>query len=149
MLLEEVEHRDVEFPAGTVVFASAWNANREAAGDERPERFDITADRGSAKSLTFGAGPHFCLGANLARAELQEGLTFLARHMPGLELDGEPVYGSITGLYGMEALPVRWAAGGVASGEGPDRHPDLRILPGASSTGAVTWGGTCVGESGA
>ena len=111
MLLEPVEFRGVEFPAGSVVFASSWNANREAAGDEQPERFDITAKRGSAKSLTFGAGPHFCLGSNLARAELQEGLTFLARNMPGLELDGEPVYGSITGLYGMEALPVRWAAG--------------------------------------
>jgi cytochrome P450 len=110
MLLEEVEFRGVEFPVGSVVFASAWNANREAAGDEEPERFDITATRGSAKSLTFGAGIHFCLGSNLARAELQEGLTFLARNMPGLELDGEPEYGSITGLYGMESLPIRWQA---------------------------------------
>jgi cytochrome P450 len=103
-----VRFRDVEFPAGSVVFASAWNANREAEGDAEPEAFDITAARGSAKSLTFGAGPHFCLGANLARAELQEGLAFLARKMPGLELDGEPRYGSITGLYGMESLPIRW-----------------------------------------
>jgi cytochrome P450 len=110
VLLEPLEYRDVEFPAGSVVFASAWNANREATGDSEPERFDITAPRGSARSLTFGAGPHFCLGSNLARAELQEGLAFLARKMPGLELDGEPVYGTITGLYGMEALPIRWAA---------------------------------------
>jgi cytochrome P450 len=110
VLLEPVEFRGVEFPAGSVLFASAWNANREAAGDDQPEQFDITAARGSAKSLTFGAGPHFCLGSNLARAELQEGLTFLARKMPDLELDGEPRYGTITGLYGMESLPVRWAA---------------------------------------
>ena len=41
--------------------------------------------------------------------KLQEGLAFLARNMPGLELDGEPVYGSITGLYGMESLPIRWS----------------------------------------
>ena len=74
VLQESVEFRDIEFPAGSVVFASAWNANRESEGDERPERFDITAARSSAKSLTFGAGPHFCLGSNLARAELQEGL---------------------------------------------------------------------------
>jgi cytochrome P450 len=110
VLLEPVEFREVEFPAGSVLFASAWNANREATGDEQPERFDITATRGSAKSLTFGAGPHFCLGSNLARAELQEGLAFLSQHMPELALDGEPRYGSITGLYGMESLPVRWAA---------------------------------------
>jgi cytochrome P450 len=110
ILLEDHEYRDVTFPAGSVIFASAWNANREAAGDETPERFDITADRGSAKSLTFGAGPHFCLGANFARAELQEGLAFLAPRLPGLELAGEPVYGTITGLYGMQELPIRWSA---------------------------------------
>ena len=56
VLLEDVEFRDVAFPAGTVVFASAWNANREAEGDSDPERFDFTAERGAAKSLTFGAG---------------------------------------------------------------------------------------------
>ena len=110
VLQETVEFRDIEFPAGSVVFASAWNANRESEGDEHPERFDITAARSSAKSLTFGAGAHFCLGSNLARAELQEGLTFLAANMPGLALDGEPRYGTITGLYGMDSLPIRWTA---------------------------------------
>jgi cytochrome P450 len=110
VLLEPVEFRDVEFPAGSVVFASAWNANREAAGDSTPAEFDITAARGPAKSLTFGAGAHFCLGSNLARAELQEGLAYLARKMPRLALDGEPRYGTITGLYGMESLPIRWTA---------------------------------------
>jgi cytochrome P450 len=110
VLQETVEFRDIEFPAGSVVFASAWNANRESEGDQRPDRFDITAPRGAAKSLTFGAGAHFCLGSNLARAELQEGLAFLSQNMPGLALDGEPRYGTITGLYGMESLPIRWTS---------------------------------------
>ena len=110
VLLEDHEYRGVTFPASTVIFASAWNANRESEGDEAPERFDISADRGSAKPLTFGAGPHFCLGANFARAELQEGLAFLAPRLPGLELAGEPMYGTITGLYGMQKLPIRWTA---------------------------------------
>jgi len=52
---------------------------------------DRTSASARARVLTFGAGVHNCLGANLARAELQEGLEFLARHMSGLELDGEPV----------------------------------------------------------
>lgn len=110
VLLQDVEFRDVTFPRDTVVIACSWTANRESEGDEDPAGFDITAPRGAAKSLTFGAGPHFCLGANLARAELQEGLAFLAPRMPGLELDGEPAYDTITGLYGMDSLPVRWAA---------------------------------------
>ena len=110
VLLEDVEFRGVTFPRDTVVIACSWSANREAEGDDDPDSFDITAPRGAAKSLTFGAGPHFCLGANLARAELQEGFAFLAARMPGLALDGEPVYDTITGLYGMRSLPVRWAA---------------------------------------
>ncbi len=74
----------------------------------RARRFDITADRGAAKPLTFGAGIHYCLGANLARAELQEALAFLPPRMPGLALDGEPELGSVHGIYGLERLPVRW-----------------------------------------
>jgi cytochrome P450 len=107
LLLEDVEFRDVVFAADTVVTVSQFNANRDTEGGER---FDITADRGSSKALTFGAGPHFCMGANLARAELQEGLAFLAAHLRDLELDGEPEYGTITGLYGMESLPIRFRA---------------------------------------
>jgi cytochrome P450 len=109
ILLEDMDYRDVAFPAGTVLTVAAFTANRDLAADGADE-FDITADRGREKSLTFGAGPHFCMGANLARAELQEGLAFLASHLRDLELDGEPEYGTITGLYGMEALPIRFAA---------------------------------------
>jgi len=72
--------------------------------------FDITADRGTKKPLTFGAGVHYCLGANLARAEMQEALAFLAPRMPGLALDGEPGFGSIDGIYGLDSLPIRWEA---------------------------------------
>jgi cytochrome P450 len=108
---EEVTFRDVTFPEGTIVMVCAFTGNRDldedAAGIGGPERFDITVDRGKARALTFGAGVHYCLGANLARVELQEGLTFLATRARGLELDGEPVYGSISGIYGLEELPIR------------------------------------------
>jgi cytochrome P450 len=107
VLLEDVVYRDVEFPKDTVVAVSQFSANRDLE-DGDPLSFDITADRGSGKALTFGAGPHFCMGANLARAELQEGLAFLASNLRDLELDGAPVYGTITGLYGLESLPVRF-----------------------------------------
>jgi cytochrome P450 len=108
VMLEDVEFRDVTFPKDTVVMACQWTANRESEGDADPASFDIRAERGAAKSMTFGAGPHFCLGMNLARAELQEGLAFLAPRMPGLALDGEPGYDTITGIYGMHSLPVKW-----------------------------------------
>ena len=83
----------------------AFTGNRDGVEGDRGT-FDITADRGDAKPLTFGAGIHYCLGANLARAELQEALAFLAVRMTGLELDGEPELGSIHGIYGLERLPL-------------------------------------------
>ena len=107
LLHEPVEYRDVVFPAGTVVMVCAFSANRDGVQGE-PAEFDISADRGDAKPLTFGAGVHYCLGANLARAELQEALTFLPARMPGLRLDGEPELGSVHGIYGLESLPIRW-----------------------------------------
>jgi cytochrome P450 len=110
ILHEDVEFRDVLFPSGTVVLVCAFTGNRDLPEESEPERFDITAHRGRAKPLTFGAGPHFCLGANLARAELSEALAYLAPRMPALELDGEPEFDSITGIYGLRALPVRFGA---------------------------------------
>jgi len=110
ILVEDVVHRDVTFPEGTVVMVCAFTGNRdlEEAAPGSQDTFDITADRGSARPLTFGAGVHYCLGANLARLELQEGLAFLSAHMHDLELDGEPEFGTVSGIYGLERLPVRF-----------------------------------------
>jgi cytochrome P450 len=102
--VEDIEYRGVTFPAGTIVAVCAERANR----DQRDgDTFDITAAR-DARLFTFGAGAHFCLGANLARAELEEALAFLAPRMPGLALDGAPVLGGVEGIYGVESLPLRW-----------------------------------------
>jgi cytochrome P450 len=105
----EIEHRGVTFPAGSIILVSAWHANRQGLV---PDEFDITADRGGARVLTFGAGIHYCVGANLARAEMQEGLAALARRAERIELAGEPEFGTPSGIYGLETLPLRltWAA---------------------------------------
>jgi len=105
----DVTFRGVTFPAGTVVMVCAFTGNRDLAPEEgEPERFDITADRGRARALTFGAGVHNCLGANLARLELREALTFMAENMRGLELDGEVEYETIMGIYGLTRLPIKF-----------------------------------------
>jgi cytochrome P450 len=107
IVVEDMEVRGVGFPAGTVVLVAAAAANRDGVAD--PDRFDIArADR--PRLTTFGAGIHYCLGANLARAELQEALAFLAARIERLELDGETEYDSVTGIYGLNALPIRFAA---------------------------------------
>ncbi len=115
ILVEEVIFRDVTFPAGTIVMVCAFTGNRDLPGDGHaagsdPDEFNIAAERDRARVLTFGAGVHFCVGANLARVELQEALAFLVPRMPGLQLAGEPVFEGITGIYGLAELPLRFAA---------------------------------------
>jgi cytochrome P450 len=104
ILIEEVEYRDVRFPEGTVLLVCSFTGNRDV---ENGERFDLAAERDAGKPLTFGAGIHYCLGANLARAELQEGLRFLAEHVETLALGGEPVYEGVQGVYGLRSLPLQ------------------------------------------
>jgi cytochrome P450 len=110
---EDLTFRGVTFPEGTIVMVCAFTGNRdldaEDAGEGGADSFDITAERGRARALTFGAGVHYCLGANLARVELQEGLAFLAQHMPDLALDGPPVFESVSGIYGLAELPISFS----------------------------------------
>jgi cytochrome P450 len=113
--IEELTYREVTFPKDTIVMVCAFTGNRDLpvglyADEARggPDSFDITVGRPKARALTFGAGVHYCLGANLARLELEEGLAFLAREMPRLELDGEPVFESILGIYGLAELPIKF-----------------------------------------
>jgi cytochrome P450 len=105
ILTEEVEYRGVTFPAGSVVLISAWHAHRD--GGYEPDKFDLTADRSRERLLTFGAGIHYCVGANLARAEMQEALAFLAERVSSLRLDGHPEFGTPSGIYGLEKLPLK------------------------------------------
>ncbi|HET6448188.1 MAG TPA: cytochrome P450 [Conexibacter sp.] len=107
ILIEDVEYRDVAFPKDTVLLICAHTANRSDAGDDT---FDVTARRDLGRPLTFGAGIHYCLGANLARAELQEGLRLIAERVDEIALDGEPVYEGVQGVYGLRSLPLRLTA---------------------------------------
>jgi len=100
----EIEYRGITFPPGAIVLVSAWHANRDGVDSDS---FDIAADRGRARLLTFGAGIHYCVGANLARAEMQEAVVFLGERVRSLALDGEPDFGTASGIYGLQALPVR------------------------------------------
>ena len=101
---EPLEVNGVEFPEGSVLIVCAYAANRQA---EQGDAFDLRAPREAKRMLTFGAGIHYCVGANLAKAELSEALTWLARRAERIELAGEPVLQSVSGIYGVDALPVR------------------------------------------
>jgi cytochrome P450 len=105
---EDIVYRDTLFPQGTIVSTSLAGANRDPEAWELPNEFDITQERGTAQ-MTFGSGIHFCMGAALARAELQEALPLLARRMPGLARNGPLEWKPATfGIWGPARLPVRF-----------------------------------------
>ena len=107
MLTEEVEYRDVLFPEGTPLIVCAYTANRDPEVFPDPAEFDITKDPAGTRTLTFGAGIHYCAGTNLAKLELGEALAFLAERIETLELAAAPEYASPVGVYGIDSLELR------------------------------------------
>ncbi|MFL6205110.1 MAG: cytochrome P450, partial [Acidimicrobiales bacterium] len=74
-----------------------------------PHRLDIERGPAGATQMTLGWGIHHCLGAALARAELQEALPLLARSMPDVAIDGEIEWKAANiGIWGPARLPLRF-----------------------------------------
>ena len=108
----DIEYRDVVFPTGTFIAVALADANRDPAVFSEPEAFDITSEASGQPQLTFGSGIHYCLGAALARAELQEALPLLATRMPKLAIDGDITWKPDgVGIFGPAHMPVTFAAG--------------------------------------
>lgn len=102
--LEDVEVAGRTIPAGHDVIVAIAAANRDADRFPDPDGFDIT--REDNKHLAFSAGPHFCLGATLARLEGKIALSTLIERFPKLRLDGEPFWRDTITLRALERLPV-------------------------------------------
>jgi cytochrome P450 len=109
MTTEDVEYDGVVIPAGTFVLVNTASANRDSAVYEDPDRLDITRE-GAAPMQTFGAGAHYCLGANLARRELAEALAAMARRMRNLRRAGPASWKPMVGISGPAVLPVEFDA---------------------------------------
>jgi cytochrome P450 len=109
MTTEDVEYEGVVIPAGTFVMVNTAAANRDSAVYEDPDRLDITRE-GAAPMQTFGAGAHYCLGANLARREMAEALVTMARRMPNLRRAGGASWKPLVGICGPAVLPVEFDA---------------------------------------
>ena len=81
------------------------SANRDPRRFADPDHFD--AGRGDAAHVGFGGGIHFCVGAPLARVELDVSLGALARRLPDLHLDAPPIYQPTFVIRGLQSLQVR------------------------------------------
>ncbi|MEF3047436.1 cytochrome P450 [Pseudotabrizicola sp. L79] len=101
---DEVEVMGHKFQRGDQVALLLAAANRDPALWDRPDQF--LPARPDRANLTFGAGLHFCVGAPLARLELQTALPILFQRRPGLHLVGKPRYADLYHFHGLERLMV-------------------------------------------
>jgi len=112
-LMRRTARRDVEVAGASiaagdkvVMWYRAGNFDDEAFDD--PYRFDVT--RHPNDHLTFGAGgPHYCLGANLARVEIAVMLATLYQRLPDLEVTGPAVKMRAVSSNAIKHLPIRWS----------------------------------------
>ena len=106
---EDVQLGGVTIPAGEQVMPLYSTANRDRSAFTDPDRLDVTRD--AASHLSFGAGVHHCLGAQLARVELQEAFRGLIGRLPGLRL-AVPAsaleFKPGMAIHSLRELPVLW-----------------------------------------
>lgn len=104
--LVDLAYQEHFFPKGTKFCLYYASANHDPEFFSEPERFDI--QRNPNPHLAFGLGLHYCIGAPLARVELQAALRVLCRQLPGLQLAGELSYLPKNVFRYLTALPVSY-----------------------------------------
>ncbi|MDX2381071.1 MAG: cytochrome P450 [Acidimicrobiia bacterium] len=109
---EDIVYRDVLFPAGTPMMIALASANRDERVFPDPHDLDLMKAPSAHPQLGFGSGIHYCLGAALARAELQEALPLLASRLPGLTLAAPVTWKLRTAaIFGPQELHVTFDPG--------------------------------------
>jgi cytochrome P450 len=109
----------VDIPAGAVVNIFLGSANRDEGQYEEPDRFDV--HRTPAPHLSFGSGPHMCLGMHLARMETRVALDATLERLHDLRLDRDAPRPRVVGtaFRSPDALPVRFTVAGEDAGPRP------------------------------
>lgn len=104
--LSDIEFDGLKFRRGDVIGLMLGAANRDPSRFEDAGRFDPFRTDGA--NVSFGAGIHFCIGAPLARIEMQVAMKTLFDRLPGLRLTESPVYKDVYHFHGLDRLQVTW-----------------------------------------
>ena len=104
--LEDVDYGGIKLQRGDQIGLLLASANRDEQKFPLPDIFNPT--RSPNPHLSFGAGIHFCIGAPLARLELQTALRVLCERLPTLRPDGKARYRDTWHFHALESLPVSW-----------------------------------------
>lgn len=109
-VIEPFEFNGIEFAVGDTVFLALDSANHDPEVFDEPDRFWIERPPTVKKSLTFGQGSHYCLGAKLGVIQLEVALDTLFRRLPNLTIDNiDQLKWEQTWIFrGLESLPARW-----------------------------------------
>ncbi|MDT5266633.1 MAG: hypothetical protein QOI90_3259 [Mycobacterium sp.] len=99
--------RGVDIAKGESVYLAYVSGNRDEEVFDEPFRFDVGRDPN--KHVAFGYGVHFCLGAALARMEMNSLFTELIPRLDSIELAGEPELSATTFVGGLKHLPIRYS----------------------------------------
>ena len=106
---EPLDIGGVALKRGTVLSLSILSAQRDEQVYRDPQRFDIARTDHPRWSVTFGGGPHRCLGEALARAEMEETLVALTRRLPDLRRTGNPpVTKAHFGIRSISSMTLGW-----------------------------------------
>jgi len=103
-VLQDVDFHGVELKRGSEVGLFYASGNRDPRRFENPDQLDVT--RKDNAHLTFGLGIHYCLGAPLARLEMQILFKTLLQRLPNIRPAGEPVFNSGFIIRGLKTLPI-------------------------------------------
>jgi cytochrome P450 len=104
---EDTAVRGVPIAKGESVYLAYVSGNRDEEVFDEPFRFDVSRDPN--KHVAFGYGVHFCLGAALARMEMNSLFTELIPRLESIELAGEPELTATTFVGGLKHLPIRYS----------------------------------------
>jgi hypothetical protein len=109
--LAPVELSGAPIKPGDTLYLALGAANRDPAVFDEPDRFRLDRPESTPKALAFGGGAHYCLGARLARIELETALETLFRRLPRLAIDAQPdglQWKPTFTVRGLESLPATW-----------------------------------------
>lgn len=105
---EDIEYNGVLFPKGTVVTPSLASGQFDDSIFKDATEFKLDRNNAKSHTLSYGGGIHYCLGAALARAEMQEATKIIAQRLPNIKLSGDIIYKKVyESVWGPRSIPVK------------------------------------------
>jgi cytochrome P450 len=104
---EDIEYNGVLFPKGTIISPALGVNNYDDLAFENASEFILDRKATKGITLSYGGGIHYCLGASLARAQMQECMKVVAKRMPDYKITGEVLYKeAYESVVGPRSIPV-------------------------------------------